>query len=640
MKFLEKMSTTQRNMLIAAMPTIGMLIFMMGSWDYVSAAVAAEGGSTTGLLIIPCLLAIGAFAIAFMGGSSGDTETERLEQALETCQANVMVADADMNIQYMNKSVVEMLRNNESQLRKALPNFSVDTLLGGNVDMFHANPSHQRRMISGLNSVLKTDIEVSDLTFGLVATPIFSKTGQRTGTVVEWYDRTEELAKQKQEQNAAAENKRIVKALQICDTSVMVADSDMNIIFMNDAVQRMMEEAQEDLRQELPNFDASKLMGENADVFHKNPAHQRGMISKLKDVYRGQIEVGNLTFRLIATPLIDEDGSRIGTVVEWDNLTEELALQREQQEAANSNLRVRQALDNVSTNTMIADDDGQIVYMNDSVQEMLVNAQTDIRKELAGFDATNLLGKNFDEFHKNPAHQRNLLANLRGTYKTQIEVGGRTFRLVANPMMNDQNERIGSVVEWADRTEEVAVEKQVSELVTAATSGNLEHRIETAGKEGFFLNLSEGLNSLVGVTEEVIADTARVLDALAHGNLTEKIDKEYNGSYKKLKDDANATVDKLIEIIGNVVNSANAVTNGADEIAQGNADLSQRTEEQASSLEETASSMEEMTSAVRQSSENAGRASQLAEEARDQATRGGEVVSNAVDAMAQINASS
>ena len=134
----------------------------------------------------------------------------------------------------------------------------------------------------------------------------------------------------------------------------------------------------------------------------------------------GEIEVGELSFSLIATPLIDEDGSRIGTVVEWDNRTEALALEREQLAAANTNLRVRQALDNVTTNTMIADTDGEIVYMNNSVQEMLLNAQADIRKELSGFDATNLMGTNFDEFHKNPSHQRNLLANLRGTYKTQI----------------------------------------------------------------------------------------------------------------------------------------------------------------------------------------------------------------------------
>jgi methyl-accepting chemotaxis protein len=79
------------------------------------------------------------------------------------------------------------------------------------------------------------------------------------------------------------------------------------------------------------------------------------------------------------------------------------------------------------------------------------------------------------------------------------------------------------------------------------------------------------------------------------------------------------------------------VHRGADEISAGNANLSQRTEEQSSSLEETASSMEEMTTTVKQNADNAGQANQLAMAARDQAEKGGSVVSQAVKAMADIN---
>lgn len=179
MEFLDRLSTSQRNVLIAALPALGMIVFMMTSWDHVSAGIAADGGSTMGVLLIPCLLAAAGFAVAFIssGGASGGKEAERLETALETCQANVMVADADMNIKYMNRSVVEMMRANEAKLRQALPNFSASDLIGQNVDVFHKNPAHQRGMVSNLSSVYKTDIEVSGLTFGLVATPIFSKQG-------------------------------------------------------------------------------------------------------------------------------------------------------------------------------------------------------------------------------------------------------------------------------------------------------------------------------------------------------------------------------------------------------------------------------------------------------------------------------
>jgi methyl-accepting chemotaxis protein len=127
---------------------------------------------------------------------------------------------------------------------------------------------------------------------------------------------------------------------------------------------------------------------------------------------------------------------------------------------------------------------------------------------------------------------------------------------------------------------------------------------------------------------------------MSHGDLTKTIDSNYQGSFGQLKNDANSTISKLTEVMGEINNNANSVLNGAHEIAQGNANLSQRTEEQASSLEETASSMEEMTSTVRMNADNAKQADQLASSARELAEKGGEVVSNAVDAMSEITASS
>jgi methyl-accepting chemotaxis protein len=401
----------------------------------------------------------------------------------------------------------------------------------------------------------------------------------------------------------------------------------------------MMKLAENDLKAELPSFDANNLVGKNIDQFHKEPSHQRGMLAKLSEVYSTNIVVGPRTFNLIATPVFD-NSERLGTVVEWMDKTEILAREAKEKLVADTNARVKQALDSVSGNTMIADNDCNIIYMNAAVQGMMSNAEGDIRKDLPGFDASNLVGQNIDVFHKNPSHQRNLLAKMQSTYEAQIMVGGRTFSLIANPIKNDEGDRLGAVVEWMDRTDEVAVEKEVDDLVNAAIDGDLSHRLETSNKNGFFLNLANGLNNLVGISDSVVNDTARVLDALAHGHLTETITADYHGSFGKLKQDSNATVAQLTEIITNIRESASTVSTGANEIAQGNADLSQRTESQASSLEETASSMEEMTSAVKQTSENSTHANELAASASKQAEQGGEVVSRAVVAMDEINQAS
>ena len=134
------------------------------------------------------------------------------------------------------------------------------------------------------------------------------------------------------------------------------------------------------------------------------------------------------------------------------------------------------------------------------------------------------------------------------------------------------------------------------------------------------------------------SEIAGLTSQIASGDLTVRFTDTGNetGIYAAIRDMAT----QLKEMVSQVTQSTSQVSSAAAEIAQGSADLSQRTEEQASALEETASSMEELTSTVKQSAENAGQANQLAGSARNQAEQGGQVVDQAVTAMAAINQSS
>ena len=252
---------------------------------------------------------------------------------------------------------------------------------------------------------------------------------------------------------------RALGALKVVATNVMVADADCNIVYANESLGRMLVEAEPDIRKQLPQFSAAKVIGTNIDVFHKNPAHQRGMLGSLKETYKTNLEIGGRKFYLIVNPVLGDGGERLGTVVEWQDQTEMLAAREREQKLAAENLRIKNALDKCSTNVMIANADCEIAYMNESVAEMLQRNEADLRKVLPHFDARKLLGANIDMFHKNPSHQRNMLANLRGTYKTEIKVGGLSFGLVANPIIDEKGARVGTVVEWKDRTQEVADRK-------------------------------------------------------------------------------------------------------------------------------------------------------------------------------------
>jgi methyl-accepting chemotaxis protein len=287
-------------------------------------------------------------------------------------------------------------------------------------------------------------------------------------------------------------------------------------------------------------------------------------------------------------PILNLKGKPIKVVKYATDITEA----RRQDEI---NAAFKGALDNLTSNVMVTDADLNIVYMNNAVRSMMSEAQADIRKELPNFDVNRLLGASIESFRKNPAHQPGLLAGLDKTSAAELSLGGRTLRIVANPMIDAAGKRLGTVVEWADRTVELAVEGEVQNIVTAVADGDFETRIPLEGKTGFFEMLGRGLNKMT---------------------------------------------DNMTEIVSWAQASATEVSRGAAEISQGNLDLSQRTEEQASSLEETASSMEQMTSTVKQNADNSNKARDLATAARDQADKGGAVVTKAVRAMTEINDSS
>lgn len=307
---------------------------------------------------------------------------------------------------------------------------------------------------------------------------------------------------------------------------------------------------------------------------------------------------------------------------------------------SDKNLRLKIALDNVKTSVVIADNNREIIYLNHSAMKMFRSVESDIRKALPNFNAATLMGECIDIFHKNPAHQKGLLATLNQSVRAKIEIGGRSMIVDANPVMSNSGRRLGSVAEWQDRTAEIATEKEVESVIGSIERGDFTRRLDEAGKADFILSVSSSINHLVQTCSDSLNEVVNVLSAMSHGDLTQTINGDYAGTFGQLKDDANATVESLKAIVQQIKDATDNISTGSKEIAAGNNDLSHRTEEQAASLEETAASMEELTSTVRHNAENAKEANQLALDASEIAERGVEVVSQVVSTMEDINDSS
>ena len=184
------------------------------------------------------------------------------------------------------------------------------------------------------------------------------------------------------------------------------------------------------------------------------------------------------------------------------------------------------------------------------------------------------------------------------------------------------------------------INAEIKQLASAAAAGDFSRRGDAQRFDHDFRLMLENLNAMMAVSDDNLGKLSQLLSAIAEGDLTARMQGDYQGVFARMREDANTTVAQLTQIVGQIQASASSITLAAGEIASGNSDLSRRTEQQAANLEETAASMEELTSTVRQNAEHARQANQLAIGAHGVASQGGEVVGQVVTTMSAIEASS
>lgn len=438
------------------------------------------------------------------------------------------------------------------------------------------------------------------------------------------------------ERAVATENARIRMALDASATNVAITNDKLDIIYTNHSLMAMFREAENDIRKDLPSFSSSSLAASNLEsLFAGNPAWRRSAIEQMTGTEEINPVIGGRRFHLLLTPITDQ-GLRIGTVVEWQDLTETLARQEAEAKKSAENARIRSALDNADSAVMISDNDEHIIYCNAATTRLMREAETEIRREIPQFDAERLIGANAGMF-RNAAGSALGPSGTHQSNAVELTFGSRVFKLFVNPVFAASGERLGSMLQWLDRTIEVQAEREVQQIIENAAAGDFNTRLGVDGKAGFFKILAENMNRLSDTTSAGLQEIGRVLAHLSRGDLTYRITKDYAGIFGELKDNANLTAHNLSELVTRIADATNTINSAAREIAQGNNNLSSRTEQQAANLEETASSMEELTSTVQQNADNAVQANQLASVASSVAVKGGQVVGQVVTTMAEIN---
>ncbi|WP_341915274.1 methyl-accepting chemotaxis protein [Ferrovibrio terrae] len=199
-----------------------------------------------------------------------------------------------------------------------------------------------------------------------------------------------------------------------------------------------------------------------------------------------------------------------------------------------------------------------------------------------------------------------------------------------------RRERAHMAEQQAQRAREGAMAAEIAALSRAVSAGDLHRRLDLDGKDGDFREVSLSINQLTDTLEAVIGELSAVLHALAEGDVSRSMHGAYRGIFAELKQSVNGLAHRMQDFAGRLGTATHAVRDASGEISSGAEDLAHRTEGQAAALEETAAAMHQVTATVKQNAENAQDADRLANAARVNAERGGEVVAQVVEAMDRI----
>src|SRR5690606_20168161 len=127
-----------------------------------------------------------------------------------------------------------------------------------------------------------------------------------------------------------------------------------------------------------------------------------------------------------------------------------------QRETALLNAAFRGALEQLDANVMVVDNNRQIIFVNPAARRLMAALQEHLRRDLPAFDASRLMGMSLDELTRTPAALPADLEALSGIATREEVIGGRTMKSIVSPMKDENGRRLGTVVEWFDRSQEVA----------------------------------------------------------------------------------------------------------------------------------------------------------------------------------------
>ncbi|TMO55239.1 methyl-accepting chemotaxis protein [Pseudoalteromonas phenolica] len=253
---------------------------------------------------------------------------------------------------------------------------------------------------------------------------------------------------------------------------------------------------------------------------------------KLASQVATEISNGNLENRISSTSK-DEIGALLTSLDKMqtnirqanEQLTQQMLQQKLQAEESG---RIKQALDNASSPVLLYKETNEIIYANNQTNELFNRYQSLINSppKLTGANIIQILSSDYEE-HLEQAKNKQV--------QFEMNIDHVYMNITASPVLNDENNVIGVVVELIDLTEQRNTENKVDDIINSAVSGQLDARLDVHNLNGFMLTLSKGINRLLDAIVSPVQQTEKYLTAISRGEIPDKIEGNYSGDFLKIK---------------------------------------------------------------------------------------------------------
>lgn len=461
-------------------------------------------------------------------------------QALNSVSANIFYADTEFNLVFINSKGLETLKNIDEEVRATF-GFSSDTILGRNIDEFHKNPAHQRKMLTNeRNFPIRSEISFGSLILDLNINVVKDDSGKTAGYVVNW----DEISEKKRMEREAA---RLMNMVKLSPINTMMAEKDGTLWYMNDNSAKTLKT----LEHLLP-AKVEDLVGNKVDWFHKNPAHVAKIFSNPKNLpHSAVISLGEEKLDLLVSPIFGPDGDFVGPMVTWSVVTGKEKLISDLADASNQLSAASEELLSVSE-TMSANAEETSAQSNtasaasEEVNTGFQTVATNMEEMMASIreitkntneassksaDASHLSGKanqiidqlgesslaigNIIKVITSIAQQTNLLALNATIEAARAGEAGKGFAVVANEVKELAKQTATATEDISKKIEAIQNDSQVAVTSIGSVTEAIEQLNSIAG------NIASAMEEQSATTDEV----ARVVSESSTGvrQITENI---------------------------------------------------------------------------------------------------------------------